>query len=147
MGKLFTLHDFKKDEGRLAVWYFKDTYYSGYSNPGGYKFAWPNENFPHCVAIHEDDMGSNKPVIRKWIEQTISGTAIYDVEDKSYRVWWSDDPKKRDWDHTSQIRNTWELFYFEDSEDALAFQLRFNDLVKPVTADHPTKHYGERYHR
>lgn len=92
-------------------------------------------------------MGSNKPVIRKWIEQTISGTAIYDVEDKSYRVWWSDDPKKRDWDHTSQIRNTWELFYFEDSEDALAFQLRFNDLVKPVTADHPTKHYGERYHR
>ena len=146
MGKLLTLSDFRENEGRLAVWYFKDAYYDGYSNARGYKCKWPSDEFPHCVAIHEDDIGDNRPIIRKWIEQNISGTAIHGTTDKTYRVWWSSDPKKRSWDHTTEIHNTWLLFYFEDSEDALAFQLRFNNLIKPISEDHPTRHHGERYH-
>jgi hypothetical protein len=147
MGKLLTLNDFREDEGRLALWYFKDAYYDGYSNVRGYTFKWPSDAFPHCVSIHEDDLGDNRPEIRKWIEQHITGTVIYGTKNNSYRVWYSSDPTKRSWDHTSEIYNTWSLFYFEDGEDALAFRLRFNDIVKPMTADHPTKHYGERYHR
>jgi len=146
MGKLLTLGDLRNNEGRLAVWYFKDAYYDGYSNKCGYRFKWPNDAFPHCVVIHEDDIDDNRPTIRRWIEQTIVGTVIYGTEDKTYRVWYSSDPDKQDWDHTSVIHNTWLQFYFEDSEDALAFALRFNDLVKPMTDNHPTRHHGERYH-
>lgn len=147
MGKLLTLGNFRDDEGRLAVWYFKDAYYDGYGNDRGYKFKWPAEEFPVSVAIHQDEIGDNKPTIRKWIEHHIDGTVIYAIEHKTYRVWWSKDPKKRDWDHTSEIVNIWELFYFEDSESALAFQLRFSNLVRPLTDDHPTRHHGERYVR
>ena len=147
MGKLLTLRDFREDEGRLAVWYFKDAYYDGYSTNRGYKFVWPNDTFPHCVSIHDDDMGDSRPIIRKWIEQNIPGTVIYGTTNKTYRVWYSNDPTKRDWDHTSEINNNQSQFYFEDGEDALAFSLRFSDLVKPITEDHPTRHYGERYRR
>jgi len=147
MGKLLTLGELRDDEGHLAKWYFKDTYYDGYSSNRGYRFKWPSEEFPHCVAIHDDDIGDNRPVIRRWIERSIDGTVIHGTENKTYRVWWSTDPKKREWEHTTEIHNNWLLFYFEDSEDALAFQLRFNHLIKPMSEDHPTKHYGERYHR
>lgn len=147
MGKLLTLSDFKGDEGRLAVWYFKDAYYDGYSNIRGYKFEWPNDAFPHCVTIHEDEIGDNRPIIRKWIEQNIAGTVIYGTTNRTYRVWYSNDPTKQDWDHTSEIHNNWLQFYFEDGEDALAFSLRFSNLVRPMTDDHPTRHHGERYHR
>lgn len=92
-------------------------------------------------------MLDNKISIRKWIDRNDIGTVIYEYIRKSYRVWWSTDPKKRDWNYTSEISNCWEVFHFEDSEVALAFSLRFNDLVRPITEDHPTKHYGERYQR
>lgn len=148
MGKLITFSELKENEGHLVPWYFEDAYYSGYSNNDrGYKFKWPSDHFPHCVGIHDDEIKTNKPIIRKWIEQCIDGTVIYSYISKSYRVWWSSDKDKRDWDHTSEINNNWNLFNFEDSESALAFSLRFSDLVKEVTDDHPTKHYGERYVR
>ena len=145
MGKLLFMSDLKE----RAPWYVKDAYYG--VNGGGiaaaWHFAWPNPAFPHQIAINEDDMADNKPAIRKWIESNDVGTVVYGQLSKSYRVWWSTDPKKRDWDHTSEINNNWELFHFEDSEDALAFALRFSNLVRPMTDDHPTRHHGERYHR
>ena len=146
MGKLITFSELKENEGHLVPWYFSDAHYSDYSSQDrGYKFKWPSEHFPHCVGIHQDDMGTNKPVIRKWVEQCMDGTVIYSVVNKTYRVWWSQDKNKRDWDHTSEISNSWDLFHFDESESALAFSLRFSDLIKEVTDDHPTKHYGERY--
>ena len=142
MGKVLSL-DHASD---TADWYFSDAYYS---SRGGldhrWQFPWPNSEFPEQVAIHSEDI--NKIAIRKWIERNDVGTVIHEYVRKSYRVWWSEDPKKRDWDHTSEIVNNWYCFYFEDSESALAFRLRFSDLVKPMTEDHPTKHFGERYYR
>lgn len=143
MGTLLFMGELKE----RANWYVKDAYYDSYSREAQWKFAWPNPAFPHQVAINEDDMLSNKPDIRKWIECNDVGTVVYSQVSKSYRVWWSSDAGKRDWDHTTEIRNNWEIFNFEDGESALAFTLRFNNLVKPMTDDHPTKHHGERYHR
>lgn len=143
MGTLLELDGIKSDIGLSPGWYFSDAYF--YDR--GWKFKFPSDDFPYLVSINEDDMGGNKIIIRKWIEKNAEGVVIYCTENKSYRVWWSEDPKKRDWDHTSEIRNNWYMFYFEDSESALAFSLAFSNIVRPVTNDHPTKHYGERYVR
>ena len=143
MGKLLFMSELRE----RANWYMVDAYYDSYNRNAKRSYAWPNPAFPHQIAINEDDMTGNKPAILKWIERNDVGTVVYSTLDKSYRVWYSSDPTKRDWDHTSEIKNAWEVFYFEESESALAFSLRFNNLVNPITDDHPTKHYGERYQR
>lgn len=127
-----------------ANWYFPDAYYGEISGgQRGWVFKWPSTEFPISVAIHEDEVGVEKPSIRKWIERNDVGTVIYDFIDNSYRSWYSD---SREWEKTFIINNKWIVFYFEDSESALAFSLRFSDLVRQITDDHPTKHYGTRYH-
>jgi hypothetical protein len=137
-----------KDDIKRADWYFKDAYYGAMgSTQGSWHYIWPNAEFPSQAAIHADEMLDNKIFIRKWVERRDVGTVIHEYIRKSYRVFYSTDQKKRDWEHTSEISNCWNVFYFEDSETALAFTLRFSDLVRPMTEDHPTRHYGERYHR
>ena len=144
MGKLI----FKEDADKNANWYFPDAFYSAYGGVNSsWRYEWPNAAYPNHVAIHEDEINDNKVAIRRWIERNDVGTVIYEYIRKSYRVWYSIDPAKRDWDHTSEISNCWNLFHFEDSESALAFSLRFSDLVRPITEDHPTRHYGERFYR
>lgn len=143
MGKLIFKEDIK-----AADWYFRDAYYS--SNGGSearWVYKWPNPEFPIQAAIHADEMLDNRIAIRKWIDRNDVGTVIYEYIRKTYRVWYSTDPKKRDWDHTSEISNCWNVFHFEDSEATLAFTLQFSHLVRVVTEDHPTNHHGERYHR
>jgi len=142
MGKLLF-----KDDIKHADWYFKDAYYK--SHGGGlseWSYKWPNPEFPNQAAIHADEMLDNRLSIRKWIDRNDVGTVIYEYIRKSYRVWWSSDPKKRDWEYTKEISNCWIVFHFEDSEAALAFTLQFSNLVRPITEDHPTDHFGERYH-
>lgn len=138
MGKILFYSELQEH----AEWYFPDAYYSLDSVCGRWKFKWPNPEFPVSVAIHEDEIEKQKPPIRKWIERTDVGTVICEYVDKSYRVWYS---KSRDWERTCMIDNRWVVFHFEDSETALAFSLRFNNLVRPITEDHPTRHHGERY--
>ena len=141
MGKLL----FKEDANKNADWYFKDAYYSsGGGNSAYWHYKWPSPEFPNQVAIHAEEMLDNKISIRKWIDCTDVGTVIYEYIRKSYRVWWG---TSRDWDKTSEISNYWEVFHFEDGESALAFSLRFGDLIRPITEDHPTRHHGERYYR
>lgn len=139
MGRLLFINDATKN----ANWYFSSTYFdSSRGHNSGWDFPWPNIEFPVNVAIHADEMGENKRVIRRWIEHADVGTVIYEYKRNSYRVYWSQD---KSWDRTVEIQNNWEVFYFEDSESALAFSLRFSDLVRPMTDDHPTRHHGERY--
>lgn len=146
MGKLLTISRLKGPDNDLAVWYFKDAYYNPYSTGQTYDFKWPSDDFPHFVAIHADDLDLHRADIRKWIEQSTDSTVIFSTVDRSYRVYWSSDIKKRNWEHTSEIRNVWALFYFDDTETALSFKLRFSNLVREVSDDHPTKHHGERFH-
>jgi hypothetical protein len=142
MGKLLS----KTEVTEHADWYFDDAYYSSSGGTNAkWVYPWPNKQFPNHVAIHNDEI--DKVAIRKWIDNNDIGTVIYEYVSKSYRVWWSEDLKKREWDHTSEIHNCWFCFYFEDSEAALAFNLNFVHLVRPLTEDHPTRHHGERYHR
>ena len=141
MGKLLFKVDIKH-----ADWYFKDAYYKSHGGgPAEWSYKWPNPEFPIHVAIHNDEI--DNIAVRKWIDRNDVGTVICEYVRKSYRVWYSSDPKKRDWDNTSEISNCWYSFWFEDSEAALAFSINFVDVVRPLTEDHPTKHYGERYHR
>jgi hypothetical protein len=126
-----------------AQWYFSDASYSMADNNAKYRYKWPSLDFPHCIAIHDDEMNDSKPIIRKWIEHNNVGTVIHDFVRKSYRIWWGE---SRDWDKTREISNCWHRFHFEESESSLMFALQFSDIVRPITEDHPFKHYGERYH-
>jgi hypothetical protein len=133
-----------RDDIEHADWYFKDAYYKSHGGgPAQWSYKWPNPEFPNQVAIHADEILDNRLSIRKWIERSDIGTVICEYVRKTYRVWWG---TSRDWDKTTEISNCWYVFHFEDSESALAFSLRFNDLVRPMTEDHPTRHHGERYH-
>ena len=141
MGKLITLTELSATESDKATWYLADSYFN--CDKRCYNFPWPNKEFPYTVAIHADEILDNKLSIRKWIERNDVGTVIYEYVRKSYTVWRG---PSRDWDKTTEISNCWNVFYFEDSETALAFTLQFSNLVRPMTENHPTRHYGERRH-
>lgn len=137
MGKLLKLELIRQDA--LATFYFDDATY----HDGRYTFKWPSEHFPGVVAIHEDRLDpteanfSSRVAIRKWIEQT-DGTVIFTTVDKSYNLYHT---KAKEWDRMHRISNYWYQFWFEDEESALAFVLRFSDIVSPITDTHPTRHY------
>jgi hypothetical protein len=142
MGQLIALHDLYKSESIIdASWYFNDAYFS--TNSRRKIFEWPSKDFPYSAAIHVDDMAKNKTIIYKWVHRSHVGTVIYEYKDMTYRVWYGD---KRDWDHSSEITNKWDIFHFEDEETLLVFKLEFSHIIRPLTEDHPTRHYGERYH-
>jgi hypothetical protein len=139
MGTLIGLHEIKADGAPKVPWYFDDAYYSA-DGRGTYRFDWPSKNFPHMVSIHEDIMieVGNKPKIRRWVEQQITETVIYDVVDKSYRIYYT---KDLDWDRSHRVTNNWYRLWFENEESALAFKLKFGNIVSPITDTHPTRHY------
>jgi len=129
MGTLVTREDIQS----RANWYFSDAYWCNDSR-GFYRYDWPSKNFPYCISIHDDDLTSiNKVEIRRWIEQRILETVIYTITDKSYRHYWEEKT-----DHYSEVKNKWCSFYFESEESTVAFKLRFLDIVKEITDEHPT---------
>lgn len=135
MGTLVTREDIRS----RADWYFSDAYYAAeytVSRPEGYRYDWPSKDFPYRICIHDDDLSSPiKVEIRRWIEQRISETVIYTYIDKSY--WHYRDEEK---DSRANVRNIWCAFYFESEESAVAFKLRFLNIVKEITDRHPTWH-------
>lgn len=141
MGQLISLTSIRKDDGSQfnAQWYFTETYFS--TDRRSYIFEWPSKDYPICVAISRDDIKQSRNEIRKWILSTDVGTVIYEEMNKSYKVYYG---TGRNWDNKSDIANYWDLFYFSESESALMFNLRFAHIVKPITDNHPTRHYGER---
>lgn len=127
-------------QDELARFYFDDaTYYNG-----RYCFKWPSIHFPYMVSIHEDRLASyeektgSRVAIRKWIENSINDTVIFTTVDKSYKLYHT---KAKEWDKMHQVSNHWYQFWFEDEASALAFALRFGDIVSPMTDTHPTRHY------
>ena len=118
-------------------WYFEDAWFD-YTNNGSYKYSWPNPSFPFHASIHYDDLEDNKIKIeiRKWIELNIQDTVILDYIDKSYRKYYGE---SHDWHSSYEVSNKWMVFYFEDEHSALAFRLRFSNLITEVTNKHPKK--------
>lgn len=137
MGRLVTLTNIET----TANWYFDDAYYSG-TGSGGFKFKWPNDNFPHQICIHEDDLHRRRPTIRRWIENTISDTVIFDSIDKSYTKYYG---KSYEWDKSYNVCNTWHRFSFENEHSASMFALAFSEWIKTLTAWHPTLPEDEEY--
>ena len=141
MGQLTSLTSIRKNDGShfSAQWYFTEVYFS--TDRRAYIFDWPSKDYPVCVAIHRDDIRSYRNEIREWILSNDVGTVMYEEINKSYKVYYG---PGRNWDETSEVSNVWDLFYFSESESALMFNLRFAHIVKPITDNHPTGHYGER---
>lgn len=131
MGQLVTLEQLKD----MEPWYFGDSYYG--RDARRYVFCWPNESFPHCVAIHSSDMSKDiklKVEIRRWIERNLSETVILSSLDKSYREYYDDE---RTWRHSYEVSNLWITFHFEDEHSASMFKLRFSEHIKEITDLHP----------
>jgi hypothetical protein len=124
MGTLIGLHEINANGAAAASWYFDDAYYSS----------------DGCGTIHEDDIveQGSRSKIRRWVEQQITETVIYDVLNKSYRIFHT---KEQDWDRSHNVTNRWYRLWFENEESALAFKLKFGNIIKPIVDTHPTRHY------
>lgn len=115
-------------------WYFEDAWYS--SEDRRFIFPWPNQAYPHTVAMHENAVMANKskPTIRRWIEQNLQETVIYSVVDNSYRKFYG---KDHSYQSGYEKRNIWLVFYFDNEHSAAMFKLAFADLARPITKHHP----------
>ena len=140
MGRLVKFEDLNEE----ISWYISDDCYELIDYHRHLK--WPNPCFPECVAIKVDILWDKniKIEIRKWIERAIHDTVITKPVDKSYRVYYGD--KKPPftygtpgdmWEKSFEVNNRWLAFYFEDKESALAFKLRFGDIVSEIIEREP----------
>lgn len=81
MGKLITITEAKQS----AFWYFED---AGYN-----RCIWPSKTFPHHVCIHADKINNTESririQIRKFIENNLTDTVIYDIIEKDYYKFFS----------------------------------------------------------
>jgi hypothetical protein len=139
MGRLVTLNTLGLD----ATWFFDDAYWVS-SGPGSYKFDWPSKNFPHQFCMHKDNFQhiKRKSEIRKWIENTISDTVIFDSVDMDYKKFYG---KSYEWEKKYDIRNTWYRFSFENEHSASMFRLAFSDWIQPMSKWHPDRPQDEEY--
>jgi hypothetical protein len=127
----------ERDElAKKARWYFEDAHYD--SNREIYRYKWPSPDFPHHVHIFDDRYGSMPAPfvkIRKWVEDTITETVIYDVVDLSYRRYTD---HQKTWERSFDVTNKWHRFSFSTAESALMFSLAFSDWVRPISKHNPT---------
>jgi hypothetical protein len=133
MGTFIGKHHFQRD-GRSdsslvnPSWYFDDIYFS-YK---GWEYNWPSENFPFKILIHNDNIHKDKVSIRRYIERYLEGTVIYELIDRSYFV------RTDRYGDGYEMRNWWNIFYFETEQDSLAFKIRFSDIISDEMTDkHP----------
>ena len=137
MGQLLNINEAREK----AYWLFDDTH-TDYGRDE-HRFAWPSANFPYCVSIHEDDIKSvgTRPLINSFVTgQPVN--VIYDVLDKSYRIYHS---KEMDWNRSHPVSNYWYRFWFETEADSIIFSLRFSNIVQQIKDTHPTRHYVPEY--
>lgn len=139
MGRLVRLRDLGLD----ATWYFEDAYWTT-SAAGSYQYAWPSKNFPHQLCMHRDEFqyASRKLEIRRWIENLIPDTVIFDSVEMDYKKYYG---KSYEWEKKYDIHNTWYRFSFENENSAIMFKLAFSDWIKPITKWHPDRPEDEEY--
>lgn len=131
MGRLISIDDARK----IPEWYFSDTYYSHGGGNSRWMFSWPSKDFPHLNTIHQEHLTQeHRPRLRRWIDNNITDTVIYDTVDHSYRIFYGGEGN---WEHSYEVRNLWYRFFFEDANTALTFKLAFSDLIKDITPHHP----------
>ena len=131
MGRLITTEELTPSPS----WYFEAIYING--NSGRYRIHWPNPFYPCEVCIHSDVLQENNKLkieIRRFIEQNLPDTVIFDYKEMDYYKFFSED---HSWDKKWDVRNIWYRFHFEDEHSASVFALKFSEFVKPMTAWHP----------
>lgn len=126
-----------------ADWYFRDAYWSRNGGNEAYMYQWPSNDFPHCHHMHYNHLDNEKRIrIRKWIENTISDTVIYDYLELNYRRHYGE---RRDWDSGHDVSNKWMRFFFEDANTSLMFKMSFADLIREPTKYHPDRPEDEEW--
>src|SRR5271166_421749 len=121
MGRLIMVDGIKDDD-----WYFTDDCYE-YINHN-LCLKWPNPSYPGFAAIFYRELEDRKTKIsiRRWIEGSIHDTVITRWIDKSYRVYYGEEEGNNGnrpydfWDKSYDVQMEWLVFYFENSESALA---------------------------
>lgn len=109
-------------------WYFADVNWDTFKDTHYYPF--PNSNFPHCLAINIVSVNDVlKSTIRKFVNRQLLGDVILHEIDASYRVYTTPD---KEWDRSYTVSLKYHGFYFEEEDDAVAFKLRFSDLITDV---------------
>jgi hypothetical protein len=80
--------------------------------------------------------------IRRWIENIITDTVIFDSIDWKYRRYYGE---RTDWEHGSEVSNTWYRFSFEDEHTATMFAITFAHLIQKPTNHHPDRSEDEEW--
>ena len=98
MGRLVRLRDLGLD----ATWYFEDAYWTT-SAAGSYQYAWPSKNFPYQLCMHRDEFqhASRKLEIRRWIENLIPDTVIFDSVEMDYKKYYG---KSYEWEKKYDVQ-------------------------------------------
>ena len=113
MGKLITFAEAKPK----SLWYFEDASYS--------TVPWPSISFPYHVFIHADNINNHPKTrikIRRFIENNLTDTVIYDVIEKDYYKFFTED---HSWDRKWDVKNSWVRFHFEEEQSMLVFAIAF----------------------
>jgi len=123
-------------------WYFSDTWYNCTEKKWIYK--WPSKEFPYEVSIFSKELekNQNKVDIRKYIENNLHGNVILAESNLSYieyydKNWEVATDDNAYYEHFREITNIWNIFYFEDEQDAIMFRIRFSDIIRPISKFKP----------
>lgn len=121
-------------------WYFSDAWFD--TSGRRWRYEWPSADFPHMVTMTADalDRTELSPKIRRWIENTITDTVIFDIQDLSYRKYYGE---KYQWDKSYEVSNRWARFHFENEHTAMMFRLAFSEHVQEIT-NHSPKYPGDK---
>lgn len=111
MGQLLTVD--MMNQGLGVIWY-----------TGCDKFIVPNDNFPHVIHIHEDDIKGHHYSIRKNIE-ALNGLVVMTMLDLRYFYNWG----RKYSDGGFQVEHKYHQFSFEDEASAVAFKLMFSNII------------------
>lgn len=84
-------------------------------------------DYPHMCVIHQSVLEQDPRILidlRRYIERSAHGDAVYFTIRKEYKYCWNYDTAKNDWDRNwDNVRNDQWQIYFERSEDLTMFKL------------------------
>ena len=159
MGTLLKLSDFRVAErssrgfdtsvGHLdPTWYFPKCEYVGGSGAGWHYEIDIESGFPYSAAIHFDRLtDTGKPTLRRFVERSCSGTALFYTQDKSYEYLYRPEEKYRDLYRDGyrrpKVKHGYNIFAFEEASDQMLFSLKFADFVTSISDRHPTMEVEE----
>lgn len=127
MGRLVTLKMLENND-LGASWYLNND-----------RDRLPNEQYAHRIAIDYQDLNPHKVAIREWIENNLSSVVILTQRDLMYYYQYG-----KSWEGGYQISHGYFMFFFTTEQEAMAFSLRFSDIITAVPTRYKEGHIPRR---